>query len=72
MHSIEFSPYTGHPLFMSLLTDLLQPIRKPQRHEELHADPTQPFTPPPPEPSRAEREESDGDGPSLPLNPALA
>ncbi len=70
MHSIEFSPYTGHPLFMSLLSDLLQPIRKPAQQPAVGADPGRPFTPPPSEPSRAEQE--DDDGPSLPMNPALA
>ncbi len=54
-------------LWANILDDLLHPTRKTPEDD----DPSRPFTPPPPQPSK-EEEDDDNDGPSFPLNPALA
>ena len=49
---------------MSFLDDLLHPTRKEDDH-----DPGRPFTPPPSEPAE---DGDDEDGPTFPMDPALA
>ena len=57
------------PLFGSFLDKIIHPLRDPA---DEHDDPSRPFTPPPPQPSKEEEDDDDNDGPSFPLNPALA
>lgn len=57
------------PLFGSFLDKIIHPLRDPADEDD---DPSRPFTPPPPQPSKEEEEDDDNDGPSFPLNPALA
>jgi hypothetical protein len=53
------------------LTDLIGKVIHPGR-DAAHNDPSRPFTPPPSQPSKKEQDEGDDDGPSFPMNPALA
>lgn len=53
---------------MSILDDLLHPFTDPKPNHD--HDPGDPFTPPPSTPSPEEDE--DDDGPSFPMDPALA
>ncbi len=61
-------PSANFTLWANILDDLLHPTRKTPEDD----DPSRPFTPPPPQPSKEEEEDDDNDGPSFPLNPALA
>ncbi len=68
MHS---QPATIPPLLGSFLDKIIHPLRDPNvQPSDEPADPSRPFTPPPSQPS--DEEEDDDDGPSFPLNPALA
>ena len=66
MHAATIPASAPLPLWANILDDLLHPTRKAPEDD----DPSRPFTPPPPQPS--EEEDDDNDGPSFPLNPALA
>lgn len=67
------SPSHNVPLLASFLDKIIHPLRDPAAQPSGEpADPSRPFTPPPPQPSQEEEKDDDNDGPSFPMNPALA
>ncbi len=66
------SPGHNAPLLGSFLDKIIHPLRDPDvQPSDEPADPSRPFTPPPLQPSQ-EEDDDDNDGPSFPMNPALA